>query len=205
MPEEAGPELQTPQFIREILDDFETRDDFAEFGLSCKLEQAIKDNPCAPEQDLNVARAEYIAFAFDARRYEKWNTYFAPLLESGEVCDPDLRSVDHATIDYWNMRRLEAKHPVLKARYADLVWDLSKPATGLKPPIEACRAAIDEYAAAASRAAADTLHNAEDRLERALRLALSVSDAGRIEKVCDAMFDFCIRIHGDEGWVFLHD
>ena len=32
-----------------------------------------------------------------------------------------------------------ARHPALRARYADMVWDLSQKATGTKPPIDAAR------------------------------------------------------------------
>jgi hypothetical protein len=47
------------------------------------------------------------------------------------------------------LRANEVKHPVMKARYADLVWDFSRPAAQKKPAIMFARTAIDSYLQAA--------------------------------------------------------
>jgi lysyl-tRNA synthetase class 1 len=123
----------------------------------------------------------------------------------GERNIPDLANVDADIIAYWAMRMAAATHPVLRARYADLVWDLSKAAIGNKPPIDACRIAIDSYVAASSLARGSTSRKARDRLARALKLALSVGDTARSSAVCDAMFDLVGRFPGDFHWVWLFD
>jgi hypothetical protein len=56
-----------------------------------------------------------------------WGTYFAPSMtattkEGAEVNSPDITREDEATIAYWANRSDEAHHPILRARYADLVW-----------------------------------------------------------------------------------
>jgi len=56
-----------------------------------------------------------------------------------------LESITPKCIAYWTARMSEAKHPALRARYADMVWDLSHKATGNRLPIEAARIAIERY------------------------------------------------------------
>ena len=61
---------------------------------------------------------------------------------------PPLESITPECIAYWTARMNAARHPALRARYADMVWDLSQKATGTKPPIDAARIAIDGYSEA---------------------------------------------------------
>src|SRR5207244_5816543 len=110
-----------------------------------------------------------------------WKTYFGPAFVMGDFRNPDIAWLDPAIVKYWETRMTTAKHPLLRARYADLVWDLSKAACGLKPPIDAARLAIDGYVAASALADADSAMAASDRLQRGLRIAVSVGDQTRAE------------------------
>ena len=197
--------LATPTFIEPILAEFEGKGDFDEFDISSRFEVALKENGGASPEAMKAAKAEYLASSFWPDSNDGWNTYFGPFLVVGGRKVPDLSNVDAEIIAYWAMRMAAAAHPVLKARYSDLVWDLSKAAAGIKPPIDACRTAIDSYVAASELADGSTLHNAEDRLARALKLALSVGDKTRQNAVCDAMFDLVGRFPGDAQWVSLFD
>src|SRR5690606_22319830 len=68
-----------------------------------------------------------------------WGTYYGPEMSSidkdGNRSDPPpLELITPDCIAYWTTRMNAAKHPALRARYADMVWDLSHKATGDKPP-----------------------------------------------------------------------
>src|SRR5262249_708040 len=113
--------------------------------------------------------------------------------------------LDQAVLKYWEKRMTAAKHPLLRARYADLVWDLSKPACSLKAPIDAARIAIDGYVAAGALADAGSAMTASDRLQRGLRLALSIGDQTRAEQARDALVVLFTRVNEMWGWVTLFD
>jgi hypothetical protein len=68
---------------------------------------------------------------------------------------PDLKQVNAAMIDHWKSRAREVRHPLMRARYADLVWDLEQPATGRKRAVRFARQAIDAYVEASKNPIAD--------------------------------------------------
>jgi hypothetical protein len=103
---------------------------------------------------------------------------------------PDFANVDASIIDHWKLRADEAEHPVLKARYADLVWDFSKLAAQKKPDIRFARTAIDFYLQAADEGLFSASIYGIQYLTRALQLAISINDTARIDSVRDAMFRF---------------
>jgi hypothetical protein len=86
---------------------------------------------------------------------------------------PDFASVDASIIEHWELRASEAKHPVMKARYADLVWDFSRPAAQKKPGIVFARTAIDSYLQAADKGLFKASVYGIQYLTRALQLANS--------------------------------
>jgi lysyl-tRNA synthetase class 1 len=99
---------------------------------------------------------------------------------------PDIAQVDTEVIQHWTKRAAETPHPILKARYSDLLWDLTKAATGERPPIEVVRQAIDSYIESGQRfPSTDT---AEARLDRAIELSLSVGDDARSSSSLSTMF-----------------
>jgi lysyl-tRNA synthetase class 1 len=123
----------------------------------------------------------------------------------GDFRNPDLVWLDQSVVKYWEKRMIAAMHPLLRARYADLVWDLSKPVCSLKGPIDAARIAIDGYVAAGAQADADSAMTASDRLQRGLRLAVSVGDQARAEQARDALVALFTRVNETWGWVTLFD
>src|SRR5262249_27384194 len=120
---------------------------------------------------------------------------------------PDIAEADAETIRYWEIRSAGAHNPVLVARYSDLVWDFTKAVTGQKPGLEAAQRAIGSYVSAA-RLPYKLATQPIGYLNRALDLALSIRDKGRVSVVVDAMFDLYERVAapGRAGsWVFLFD
>ena len=73
-------------------------------------------------------------------------------------------------------------HPVLRARYADAVWDLKRKVTTLAPDVRFARVAIDSYLECFLAGLADLPMAAPRYLKRAMSLALSIGDEGRLDK-----------------------
>jgi hypothetical protein len=96
----------------------------------------------------------------------------------------------------------------MKARYADVVWDLSHKITGHRPNVKFAHTAIEAYVETARRHLYSDSTVGIVYLTRALNLAISISDGGRIELVRDAMFDLFNAIADPEKmgtWHFLFD
>ena len=60
-----------------------------------------------------------------------WDMYWQPLSgwtdSQGTVHhDPDVAQADEWTISEWSQRARSTPHPVLRARYADLAWEVAK-------------------------------------------------------------------------------
>jgi hypothetical protein len=186
--------LSLPEPLVAVLKEHDDRtDDFDEAELSFLLERP--QQACGETSDVQrkAIFAEVAALQLslvDGQQRSRWGTRYRPDLEGtrqdGTPCgNPDIGRIDQAIIEYWTERARETRHPVLKARYADVVWDLSKVATGTKPSIQMAWQAIDSYIECGTRF--PNSDATEDRLERALELALSVGDDSRAKLAIDAM------------------
>lgn len=158
--------------------------------------------------------AESMAFAFvEDYTDSPWGTYYGPLLilpnNQGVMTEfPSLGAVTADTLNYWKRRALEAHHPCLRGRYADLVWDFSKAAMGPSPEVEFARIAID----ATLEMAAHGLYKYDvsiiKKLGRSLSLSLGINDQGRVIATRDAILAFEDRIGQDQllgTWGFSFD
>ena len=137
--------------IRDILDEF----DDEPFGKTDErqISSAIhKELPEIPDPNPSTELlAELMAFDFCENypdRSPGWGTYYGPMYtgssEDGTPIEyPSLTRVDEGILDYWFTRANGSKHPILKARYADLVWDLRRTATDVRPDVSMAHIAID--------------------------------------------------------------
>ncbi len=142
---------------------------------------------------------EHIIFSLSANEgldHPHWGTYFGPgsILEQADGTRfevPGLQQITPETIAYWKSRAGAASHPVMKARYADAVWDLAKKAAGTKPDVEFARTAIDAYLDAVENQRYAYRVAAVTYLKRTLSLALAINDTDRIDKAkqCIIAFD----------------
>lgn len=46
--------------------------------------------------------------------------------DGGVVRSPDFESLDDEALEHWRERSKTAKNPMMRARYADLMWDFGK-------------------------------------------------------------------------------
>lgn len=162
------------------------------------------------------AQFEDMAFSFHAHEHQDpsvWELYFGPMMsgttESGERWDvPSLSDVSADTLDYWTRRALESRHPVLKARYADLCWELPKRLPDARPSYEMAKVAIDAYLAAVEQRRYQHSVTLVGKLKRALEISLQIADPGRLAIVRDALIALESDIAEDESlglWGFAFD
>lgn len=178
--------------------------------LSAALRKA-RDEPTEDPADL----AEMFAFAVHPHGRQtpsQWGTYFGPFMtwagENGGMFEsPGRDQITPFAIEYWWNRAQSTKHPILRGRYSDLTWDLSRH-VGLKPPIAAARLLIDCHIAACEQDLGGHLMGRHVLLGRALDVALSVRDQGRVAQVRDAIIALEKRTAADQmlgSWGFAFD
>jgi hypothetical protein len=159
---------------------------------------------------------EGMAFSFHSHEHQDpsiWGLHFGPMMsgatESGERWDsPSLSDVSADAVDYWARRANESRHPVLKARYADLCWELPKRLPDLRPSYEMALIAIDAYLAAVQQRRYEYSVSLVGKLKRALEIALQVKDSERLASVRDALIELESEIAEDESlglWGFAFD
>lgn len=152
------------------------------YEVSTALEPVAKAAKEAGET-IDELRFEFIATRLTI--YDEPNgrgTYFGQIFGDPKQLD----SVTEDCIAYWSTRMNTSRHPALRARYADLVWDLSEKATGTRPPIDAARIAIDGYAEALTTYPEMSSHSWGDFRKRLVDLALSINDEARLRRAVAA-------------------
>ena len=135
--------------------------------------------------------AELMAFGFSENYQDRdtaWGTYYGPLMimqnEDGQLMEsPSIKLVDAAMLSYWSERAIQSRHPILKARYADLVWDLSRHVTEKMADPAMARIAITANVEIAQRHLYEHDFDLAKKLKRALSLALQINDGELLQKV----------------------
>ncbi len=206
-----------PEEVKKTLEAFELRkESFEELELHEAIRKAFEPATQTPQEVKDGWYAELTAFHFfesPVEEFSVWGTHFGPIFtaenSNGDILVlPDIKDLDAEIIKYWEIRATETSHPVLKARYADLVWDLSEKITSEKREIKYAHLAIDQYILSSQIVNENTRMQARRHLERALELSISINDNGRIESVKKAMFNLFDKIAtpSEAGtWPFLFD
>ena len=126
--------LTLPEPLAALLREHDARkDDFDEAELSFSLDRKQQECVDIREVERNAIFAEIAALQLSlcrGQQQSRWGTRYCPDIEGtrqdGTPCgNPDIGRVDHTIVQYWTQRAKDVSHPVLKARYADVVWDLS--------------------------------------------------------------------------------
>jgi lysyl-tRNA synthetase class 1 len=144
--------LIVPKWIDEIISKYDASDrDFDAHEVRAELlASAPQAADVAPEEKLcAAAEVAALTFAPDAGA-TVWGTYFGPLAsgttgDGGQFFSPDVHTVPPPALDHWKHRAKTVSNPVLKARYADLVWDLGYQISCQKPDVIFAKLAIDGY------------------------------------------------------------
>lgn len=152
-------------------------------------------------------RAELIAFdlvPMDGDKPSSWGGYYGPLMvvkdEDGQwIESPSIRAITQDCISYWALRAKSVTHPVLRGRYADLVWNFSKIVSGESPPIDMARTVIDAAIGLMAERLSASDHEALIQIRRALSLALSIRDPERVRRLTEAIIAFEDQVAQDNS------
>ncbi|MFC1736634.1 DUF4209 domain-containing protein [Candidatus Hydrogenedentota bacterium] len=190
---------EPPEILRDLFRLYdEEMEPLSEVSVNGEIRDRIKsDEGSEPPYEPEVV-AESLAFAFcesDISCDNDWSTYYGPKIvmqdASGQSIDfPSITEVTPEMIEYWELHAQQAKHPFLKARYADLVWDFSKHVKGKGANIAVAHTLIDATLEMATRGLCDGEPSTRKKLERALSLALGINDTGRTEAVRDSIIAY---------------
>lgn len=145
--------------------------------------------------DQDHLQAEHLAFSFRGQvDGTRGDAYFGPAIW-GERADgsveevPSRAWVTEAILSYWAERADATANPALKARYADLVWDLSQMVGGRRREIRFAHTAIDASIEAVRGGLFEDAMTSICLLKRALDLSISIRDTARTRLVAQSIVD----------------
>lgn len=170
-----------------FLDELDQSNDATdEIKISAGIRSEMQSLNAAPENIPAEYKATYTAFSVSKSHnpeHKPWNTYFQPM-SSGTATDgtpvyiPDIPQMPPEFFDTWVAAANTRTHPVIRARFNDLVWDFWPYFKQEKRQVEHATKAIDSYLAAAAPEISDEYH-AWLYIERALELAEMTKDTER--------------------------
>jgi len=183
---DATPQLGMKEKLAQAIKEIDSRTgSLSEAEVFDKLRGVLGNNHVSPEE-FAVYLGESNAFFFSPMRKDDapFPGYFQPPLwftapDGSTVYSPDPASLTSAALALWRQHLQECAHPVLRARYADLLWEFQKQVDGTKPPLQYAQTAMDAYVAAAAQADAAS-HEVVVWLNRAINIATSVGDQTRL-------------------------
>ena len=166
--------LQVPSSIADVIQSFNQKETpFTVREVHQALVGARRQLSDSIEADGLGTWAEVLAFALveDTTGYGPWRTHFAPsgsaTNDNGETFYfPDIAEANSEVLQHWASRARELSHPVLRARYADLVWEMTPVISGERRDVGMARHAIDAYL---SSARGTIVLDLRDRFGAALR------------------------------------
>lgn len=183
-----------------------------EMKLSDQLAAALGDPKALTPEERRGAFAEIQSLRFQrAGNSERrtWGIYWTELgsfraADGRQVHIPDIADIDEEILSHWIERSASAKHPVLRARFADLSWEIgrflkksSKKSATTPPksisidiPVVLAHRAIDAYLEAVKSGVTEDEHDAWRFLDRAIELSVAINDAARITKAKVGLFAF---------------
>lgn len=203
--------------LDEVLAGFEgCTDPFDEVAIADGIQGLLRERGGKTAEPSFRELAEGIAFSVaetDSEEKSRWDTYYGPknIWTMQDGTEREAPSIDHITaetLDYWQHRADTTQHPRLKARYADLVWDLSYRVAQRRSDVRFARMAIDATVQLVASGQCEYSGDAHCKLKRALAVALSINDTTRVGAVRDAVIEYESRTATDDElgtWGFAYD
>ncbi|HEX2973322.1 MAG TPA: DUF4209 domain-containing protein [Tepidisphaeraceae bacterium] len=183
-----------PDELRQLFRELEAVTVLNEEAVAQALFRFHDDHPSLPESIQSAWEAERFAFtlyADDTGERSCWGTFFRPAFityERGVVRSSHAREAITAdTINYWSQRAMESHHSVLRARYADVAWELAPLVDGATRRIGDATTATDSYVDRVRRST--EIYPDVQWLRRALNLSLAIHDESHVDQVVQALFD----------------
>ena len=205
------------EHLKQLLDKLDAQEEAtSEEAMSGRLRQLRSDLEKQGLGEPEKLQAESMAFGF-VEKYggeaTGWGTYYGPMMvmkdENGQwIEDPSIQLVTPEMIEYWARRSEEAKNPLFRARYADLVWDFAKKITGTSADVKYARIVIDQTIQIAQGHCCKYETAVVAKLERALGLSLAINDHQRLNLIVRTIIQYEDRIGEDSKpglWGFSFD
>ena len=182
-----------------ILNAFKTPEFLIENKIHGKICSFIKENLQDKQLD-QKSKLFYEKTAFLCHEEKKESSlkgweglHYGPMIsiptKNGDfVSDPDIKNITPAMVSYWEKRSSEVNNPVLQCRYAGLVWEFSQKIRDIKPDISVAQRFIDSIIQMTSLVERE--HFLKYKLERGLRVAVSINDEKRIISVRDVIIRY---------------
>jgi lysyl-tRNA synthetase class 1 len=188
-------EVVVPAVIEQIIQRYEAaQSPFTELEVHEEVRKARQQLGQLEAAENLGAWAEVLAFGLiGARTHESpWNTFFAPIgtlmgKDGSVLYSPDIAGTPPVVLGHWAERAQSLKHPVLKARYADLVWDMAGSIGGVRRDPAMARLAIDCYLDSIRPDRREELHERFEATLRAFDLARQLNDGERVTRARDAL------------------
>ncbi|MDH7552611.1 MAG: DUF4209 domain-containing protein [Spirochaetota bacterium] len=201
--------------IRKFIDQVESvSGQISEYEISEKIKSYIKEK--FEQSPPEILLWEQMAFAF-TENYPNdksgWGIYFGPMFvlpnKEGKMVEyPSIQKVTSDILSYWEKRAKESKHPILKQRYSNLVWDFSEKINGEKPHYSIAQFFVDSVIEIAEKDLYKYDVYVIKKFERALSLALTINDKKRIDRLKNAIVSYEEKIAEDEKpglWGFSYE
>jgi hypothetical protein len=144
----------------EVLETFEARaDGFDPHEVAEAVRTLAREWEAAGKTVTHEMRAEWLAFTLiENYRGDEgftWGTYYGPMAvlhdaQGTRIEQPGIEEISPEVIAHWQARAHTARHPLLRTRYGDLVWEFGRRAK-LAPGPEFPRGVIDATLVAAEK------------------------------------------------------
>ncbi len=124
-----------------------------------------------------------------------WGTYFCP----DDGIWPGRSEITAECLGYWSHRAASSAHPLLRARYADVVWDLSQALTGKKPSFDLLKSAIKNYRDAILNNRIDPPGWQWELLGRLFYLCTSTGQSEELTVTFEALREYCAKADNSDA------
>jgi lysyl-tRNA synthetase class 1 len=187
--------LKLPAWIEEILDTYDERTTpHNEVEIAEAISTVRKSKGDLSEEDFKALLAEHSAFFFIDSHGEssRWGSYFAPMAELGRadgstLLSPDIAELDDQTLEHWRDRAKSAKNPMMRARYADLVWEFGRRLGDAKRDYSCALIAMEAYVEAANKQLYTYSVEGVRWIVRALDIATAINNKDSARAAADAL------------------
>lgn len=198
--------LTIPASIAKLIKSIEeTLAPIDELGLAGKLDEVVGDADNLTPEEKRGCIAEILGLRLQTMGADDrgpWDSYFGPMTvlekkDGTKILLPDAANFDQEIIQHWIKRSEQTPHPTLKARYADLAWEMGRywnRTHSNQTPIDISSAlaqrATEAYLESVASEITESDYQAWRFIDRAIDLALVAKNQALQQRAKEAAFIF---------------